>query len=81
MISGTVVEHWSRTQAAHVLSTADAEQCAVIKGAAEALGTQSKTTDLGLCAHFRVRTDSNAAKAVASRRGLGKTRQVGLRLL
>ena len=33
-------------------------------------------TDLGLSAQVRVWTDSNAAKAIASRRGLGKTRHV-----
>ena len=37
MMNGTVVEHWSRTQATPALSTAEAEYCAVIRGAAEAL--------------------------------------------
>ena len=37
--------------------------------------------DLGLRAQVRVYTDSSAAKAIASRRGLGKTWHVELRYL
>ena len=48
MIRGTVVKHWSRTQATRALSTAEAESCAVVTGAAEALGMQSTMTDMGL---------------------------------
>ena len=78
MINGTVVKHWSRTQATRALSTAEAEYYAVVMGAAEGLGMQSMMADLGLSAQVRVWTDSNAAKATASRRGLGKTRHVEL---
>ena len=35
---------------------------------------QSMMADLGVTTHVRVWTDSNAAKAIASRRGVGKTR-------
>ena len=42
---------------------------------------QSMMADLGVTTHERVWTDSNAAKAIASRRGLGKTRHVELRYL
>ena len=38
-------------------------------------------SDLGLRAQVRVWTDSNAGKAIASRRGLGKTRHVELEFL
>ena len=81
MINGTVVKHWSRTQATRALSTAEAECCAVVTGAAEGLGMQSMMADLGLRAQVRVWTDSSAAKAIASRRGLGKTRHVELKYL
>ena len=40
----------------------------------EGLGMQSMITDLLLSVRVGVWTDSNAAKAIASRRGLGKTR-------
>ena len=81
MINGTVVKHWSRTQVARALSTAEAEYYAVVTGAAEGLGMQSMMADLGVTTQARVWTDSNAAKAIASRRGLGKTRHVELRYL
>ena len=81
MINGTVVKHWSRTQATRALSTAEAEYYAVVTGAAEGLGMQSMMADLGVTTHVRIWTDSNAAKAIASRRGLGKTRHVELRYL
>ena len=42
---------------------------------------QSMMVDLGVTTQVRVWTDSNAAKAIASRRGLGKTRHVELRYL
>ena len=81
MINGTVVKHWSRTQATRALSTAEAEYYAVVTGAAEGLGMQSMMADLGVTTHVQIWTDSNAAKAIASRGGLGKTRHVELRYL
>ena len=81
MINGTVVKHWSRTQATRALSTAEAEYYAVVTGATEGLGMQSMMADFGLTTQVRVWTDSNAAKAMASRRGLGETRHVELRYL
>ena len=47
MVSGTVVKHWSRTQASRALSTAEAEDNAVETGAAEGLGMQSMDDRLG----------------------------------
>ena len=81
MINGTVVKHLSRTQATRALSTAETEYYAVVTGAAEGLGMQSMMADLGVTTHVRVWTDFNAAKSIASRRGLGKTRHVELRYL
>ena len=42
---------------------------------------RSMMAELGVTTQVRVWTDSNAAKAIASRRGLGKTRHVKLRYL
>ena len=81
MIGGTVVRHWSRTQATRSLSVAEAEYFAVVTGAAEGLGAQSFLADLGAQAEVQVWTDSNGAKAIAGRRGLGKTRHVELKYL
>ena len=43
--NGTVVKHWSRTQATRALSTAEAEYYAVVTGAAEGLVMQSMMAD------------------------------------
>ena len=67
--------------ASYARSTAEAEYHAVVTGAAEGLGMQSMMADLGVTTHVRVWTDSNAVKAMVSRRGLGKTRHVELRYL
>ena len=48
MVNGTVVKHWSRTQATPALSTAEAEHYAVVTVAAEGFGMQSVMADLGL---------------------------------
>ena len=73
MINGTVVKHWSRMQATRALSTAEAKYYAVVTVAPEGLGMQSMMADLGLSAQ--------AAKAIAFRRGLGKTRYAELKYL
>ena len=65
MINGRVAKHWSRVQAT--------------RAPAEALGMQWMT-GLGLNAQVCVWTDSNA-KAIASRRGFGKTKHVELKCL
>ena len=79
------VDRWRHetlvTQATRALGTAEAESYAVVTGSAEALGKQSMMTDLGMSAQVRVWTDSNAAKAIGSRRGFGKTRHVELKFL
>ena len=40
------------------------------------MGIRSFASDLGIDLQIRVRTDSSAAKAIASRTGLGKVRHV-----
>ena len=47
MVSGTVLKNWSRTEVSRALSTAEAEDYAVVPGAAEGLGRQSMMTDMG----------------------------------
>ena len=61
------------------LRTAEAEYNVAITGAAEGLGMQSMMMDLELGSQVRVWTDSNAAQAIASRKGLGKTRHIELK--
>ena len=64
------------TQAHVALSSAEAELYALVKAAAEALGVQAIMEDMGWRPRVRVWLDSSAAKAIASRRGLGKVRHV-----
>ena len=73
--SNTVPE---RKRRAH-LRTAEAEYYVAGTGAAEGLGMQSMMMDLELRSQVRVWTDSNVAKAIASRKGLGKTRHIELK--
>ena len=47
MINGTVVKHWSRTQATRALSTAEAEYYEVVTGAAEAIRNAVDDDGLG----------------------------------
>ena len=54
MINGTVVKHWSRTQATRAVSTAEAEYYAVVTGAAEGIGMQSMMADLGVTTQVRL---------------------------
>ena len=75
------MKHWSRAQKTRALSVGEAEYYAVVTGSAEGLGMQSLLMDLGWTVKVRIWTDSNTAKSVASRRGLGKLRHVELKYL
>ena len=81
IVGGTVVRSWSRTQRRRSLSSAEAEYYAIVTGAAEALAVQALAEELGWKMSVRVHTDSSAAKAVASRRGLRKLRHIELKYL
>ena len=57
------------------MSSGEAEFYAAIRGASEGLGLVALLRDLGWDASFRLWVDSSAAKAIASRAGLGKLRR------
>ena len=78
VFGGVAVKHWSRTQKSRALSVGEAEYYAIVTGCAEGLGLQSLLQDLGWKTKVKMRTDSSTAKAVSSRRGLGKLRHVEL---
>ena len=48
----------------------------MVRGAAEAMGTQSILRDMGVTLKIRLKEDSSAAKGIAERTGLGKLRHV-----
>ena len=72
VINGTVVTHWSRTQATCAFSVAESEYYATVTGTAEGLGMQLLMSDQGLKAEVRTWTESRAANSVASRRTFGR---------
>jgi len=80
-VGGVAVKHWSRSQRTRALSVGEAEYAAMVSGAAEGLGLQTLMKELGWETEAVVKTDSSTAKAVASRRGLGKLRHVEVRML
>ena len=60
----------------------EAEYYALVTGSAEGLGIESLANDMGYNLKVTVIwTDSNTARSLASRRGLGKMRHVELRYL
>ena len=64
-----------------MLSVGEAEYYALIKAAAAGLGIVSLGRDLGFDFRLRIHVDSNTAKAITSRLGLGKVRHMEVRYL
>ncbi len=54
------------------MPSGEAEYYAVAKAAAESLGMEALAKDLGWVVKVQLMVDSSAAKAIASRNGLGK---------
>jgi hypothetical protein len=80
-VGGCGFKSWSSTQASVALSSGEAEYFSVVKAAAEGLGIQAIARDLGWDLRVRLWVDSSAAKAISSRRGLGKIRHLDVRFL
>ena len=74
---------WATTQATVALSSGEAEYYGVVivKGASHVLGLSALLADFGIKVRCRVHTDSTAAKGIASRTGLGRTRHIAVHLL
>ena len=81
MLGGCCIETWSSTQSLIALSSGEAEYYGVVKAASVALGTQAMLKDMGLEVPIEIMTDASAAKGIASRRGLGKTRHIQVHYL
>ena len=71
-----MIKSWSTTQAVIALSSGEAEFYGIVKGGSIGIGLRSVLGDLGIDARIRVHTDASAAKAIASRKGLGKVRHI-----
>ena len=81
LLAGGPVKSWSNRQASPALSSGEAEYYAIVKAAAEALGIQALAADLGWQVRIRLKVDSSAAKAMASRSGIGKVRHLETKFL
>ena len=75
------LRHSSTTQTVIGLSSAESEFYALCRGASSALGVRSFYRDLGIEVEIAVHSDASAARAAASRRGLGKVRHLQTRFL
>jgi hypothetical protein len=82
-LCGSVAKRWSNRQATVAMSSGEAELYAATKAAAELFGFASLMADLGwkMEEAREVRMDSSAARGMAGRRGLGKTRHIDVRRL
>ena len=78
-IGGGIVKSWSNRQASIALSSGEAEFYAAGKAATEALGAKSLLRDLGWKARLTLNIDAEAARAIASRQGVGKVRHLEVR--
>ena len=75
------VKTWSSTQAIISLSSGEAEYYGVVKASSVGLGLKAMLTDMGITPTLEVLTDASAAKGIASRTGLGKTRHIEVHYL
>ena len=62
-------------------SSGEAEYYGVVKASSVGFGIKSMMADLGFRMDLEILTDASAAKGIASRRGLGKTRHVAVHYL
>ena len=77
-----LLRHSSTVQNVIGLSSAESEYYALTKGGCSGLGLQSLFADWNLKLQLSLHTDSSGAKAIASRRGTGKsTRHIQTRML
>ncbi len=81
MWGGHCIKTWASTQASVALSSGEAEFYSVVKGASIAMGMRALMHEFGIAVGIRMYTDSSAAKGIASRTGLGKTRHIAVHLL
>ena len=81
LLGGCCIKSWSSTQNLIALSSGEAEHYGVVKAASVALGTQAMLRDMGCDLPIEVMTDASAAKGIATRKGLGKTRHIQVHYL
>ena len=78
MLGSHCIKVWSVNQQVIATSSGEAEYYGMVKGASNGLGLQGMLQDSGVKLNILLKTDSSAAKGIASRRGLGKVRHIEL---
>ena len=72
---------WSPTQTVVARNSGEVECYAAVKGASEAIGSQSACKDLGIDLRIRVLTESPACRGTCGRTGLGKVKHMAIQML
>ena len=75
------IRTYCSTHSCIALSSAEAEYYGLVKAGSVALGLRSLYADLGHAIKLQLFTDASAAKAIATRRGLGKVRHMAVHLM
>ena len=73
-----LLKHWSGTQKAITLSSAEAELGGIVRGVGEGFGLQSLAKDLGLEMSLALHADSSAAVGICKRSGIGRVRHLAV---
>ena len=81
MLGQHCIKTWSSTQAIISFSSGEAEYYGIVKASSVGLGLKAMLTDMGMNPSLEVLTDASAAKGIASRTGLGKTRHIEVHYL
>ena len=76
MFGKHVIKTWSLTQGVISLSSGEAEYYGLVKGASQGMGFKSMFKEAGINIGIIIKTDASAAKGIATRRGMGKVRQI-----
>ena len=81
MLGGHLLASSATTQNVVATSSGEAEFYALIKSASRALGAVAMAADMSKVVKPRVRVDTTASKAIASRRGVGRVRHLHTQVL
>ena len=81
MLGGHLIASSATTQNVVPTSSGEAEFYALTKSASRALGAVAMAADMAKVVKPRVRVDATASKAIASRRGVERVRQLHTQVL
>ena len=81
MFGSHCTKSWASTQAVIALSSGEAEYYGLVKAASVGLGVRAMQNDMGISTNLHIYTDAEAARGIATRRGLGRTRHIEVHYL